>query len=94
MQPSVEVAKAMGKRKTLPTLKEAFQVNKKVARAICNALRTSWSPEGLAWAMVERPPWPIDEWEDYEEQQRFRRNLDGHRRAQRFDGWRAHRRGG
>ena len=28
---------------------------------------------------------------NYEEQQRFRRNLDGHRRAQRFDGWRAHR---
>ena len=32
---------------------------------------------------------------NYEEQQRFRRNLEGHRRTQRFDGWRAHRwRGG
>ena len=28
---------------------------------------------------------------NYEEQQRFSRNLDGHRRAQRFDGWRARR---
>ena len=28
---------------------------------------------------------------NYEEQQRFRRNLDGHRRTQRFNGWRAHR---
>ena len=27
----------------------------------------------------------------YDEQRRFRRNLDGHRRARRFDGHRAHR---
>ena len=31
---------------------------------------------------------------NYEEQQRFRRNLEGHRRNQRFNGWRANRWGG
>ena len=31
---------------------------------------------------------------NYEEQRRFRRNLEGHRRNQRFNGWRANRWGG